>query len=217
MSRSLLKLALPLVLLFSGLLSLIRAQPYDDSVLRAFFAPPGDCPRPCFVGIRPGITPVEEAQEILQAHQWIASVNRYEATDGRGVAAFTAAWSGAQPEFIDGGEELWLGVEDHVVQALIIPTRIPLAHFWLMFGKPQYGGVREDVMPETSRPSAGYGAVYFDMDSFFHVSAFCPIESVWKLPVQWVLWPDLSPSNTPLRDDLPVQVYGACRNAMSNP
>jgi hypothetical protein len=213
----LLKAAAVLTILFAACVALIRAQPYDDTQLRAFFTPSGNCPRPCFMGIRPGVSTVEEAMAILEAHDWIAGVNRYEATDGRGVTSLTAAWSGAQPDFIDSSEELWLGVEDNTVQGVFVSTRIPLARTWLLFGVPDYGGVSENAIPETSRPSAGYGVVYFAMDSFFHISAFCPIESVWNLPVQWVLWNELSEANTPLRDELPVQVYEACRNAVSSP
>lgn len=217
MIRFLLKVTAVLTILFAVCIALIRTQPYDDTQLRAFFAPPGNCPRPCFMGIRPGITTVEEAMAILEVHEWIAGVNRYEATDGRGVTALTAAWSGVQPGFIDADEELWLGVEDNIVQRLIVPTRIPLAHIRLLFGVPQYGSLGENRGPLSSPPAAGYFAAYFDTNSFFAASAACPIESVWELPVQWVLWDDLSEANTPLRDDLPVQVYEACRNAVSNP
>ncbi len=215
-TRLVLKLVTALTLAFSACIGLIRAQPYDDAELRAFFAPPDGCPIPCFIGVRPGVTTVEEAMAILEAHEWIAGINRYEATDGRGVTSLTAPWSGTQPEFIDSSEELWLGIEDNTVQGVFIPTRIPLARIWLLFGVPQYSGVSENAIPETSLPSAGYGAAYFEVDSVFLSSAFCPIESIWKLPVQWILWADLSASNTPTRDDLPVQVYEACRNAMSN-
>jgi hypothetical protein len=217
MTRLILRAAAVLIGLFAACIALIHAQPYDDSQLRAFFTPAVNCPHPCFMGIRPGVTTVEEAMAILEAHDWIAGVNRYEATDGRGVTSLTAAWSGAQSDFIDDSEELWMGVEDNIVQGVFVSTRIPLARIWLLFGVPEYSGVSERPIPETTRPSAGFYAVHFDMDSVFVFGDFCPIEFVWNEPVEWILWPDLSASNTPVRDDLPVEVYSACRRAMSNP
>ncbi len=67
-----------MALLLSGLfllpVLLIRAQPYDDGGLRAFLTPPEDCPAPCFMGIRPGVTTTEEALEILKIINGYSSV-----------------------------------------------------------------------------------------------------------------------------------------------
>jgi hypothetical protein len=198
-------------------IGLIRAQPYDESALRAFLAAPEGCPRPCFIGIRPGTTTVEEALSILDSHSWIAGVTRYEATDGRGVTALTATWSSVQSAFVDDSEELWLGVDGNIVQAIFIPTRVPLAHIWLLYGPPEHGSVIENAIPETSLPSAGYSAVYFEQDMVFMSSAFCPVESVWALSMHWVLWNGLSAANTPQSHDLPTRVHQVCRDARSNP
>ncbi len=69
--RSLCRAALLLSVVFLLPVLLIRAQPYDDSDLRAFLTPPEDCPAPCFMDIRPGMTTAEEAVSILDAHPWV--------------------------------------------------------------------------------------------------------------------------------------------------
>jgi hypothetical protein len=213
MTSFLFKVVAVLTILFTACIALVHAQPYDDTQLHAFFAPPDNCPHPCFMGIRPGVTTVEQAMAILEAHEWIADVDRYEATDGRGVTSLTADWSGEQSEFIEGSEELWLGVEHNIVQAVLIPTRVPLGYIWLLFGAPDYG----DIVFGAFLPSARYAAIYFDIDSIFVNDDLCPIESIWNLPVQWALRYDLSVSRTSQSHVLPVHAHQVCRNAVSNP
>ncbi len=70
-----LKPALLFTLLFAACIGIIRAQPYDDSELRAFLTPPSGCAMPCFMGIRPGVTTADEAIAILEAHEWVSNVN----------------------------------------------------------------------------------------------------------------------------------------------
>lgn len=80
--RFLFKLGFAFTLLFTVCIALIRAQPYDDSELRAFLTPPEGCPAPCFMGIRPGVTTMEEAIAVLEQSDADAPINRQ--TDGRG-------------------------------------------------------------------------------------------------------------------------------------
>src|SRR5262245_5414800 len=54
------RLSLVLTGLFTAALLVIRVQPYDDHDLRAFLTPPYGCPTPCWMGIRPGTTPVSD-------------------------------------------------------------------------------------------------------------------------------------------------------------
>jgi hypothetical protein len=72
MTRTIPKLAVSLLGLFVLPLFVIRAQPYDqtrhDPALRAFLMPPEDCAAPCFLGIQPGITTLEQAATILEQH-----------------------------------------------------------------------------------------------------------------------------------------------------
>lgn len=76
MTRFFIRLMILWVVLFSGVLLLIHALPYDDyqaRVLHDLLSPEG-CPAPCFMGIRPGITTSKEAISLLKANAWIADV-----------------------------------------------------------------------------------------------------------------------------------------------
>jgi len=207
--RPLLIAVVLLMVLFAACITLIRAQPYDDSELRAFLAPPDDCPMPCFLGIRPGVTTLEETVGILEAHEWIGLVSSFEATEGRGVVFVTASWSGRQPDFIDSDAALWLGVNDETIESIFIPTRIPLGYIWLLYGAPSYSDV-------VDTPSAQYDGIYFDLPSAFMSEAVCPIDSVWMLPVQWVLWDALNAAHIPESHDPPVQMYSVCRGIVKD-
>jgi hypothetical protein len=70
-----LKFALVITTLCTLTLAAIRAQPYDDSELRAFLLPPEGCAAPCFMGIRPGVTTGDEAIAILERTGWIAQMD----------------------------------------------------------------------------------------------------------------------------------------------
>jgi hypothetical protein len=72
-TRLFFKLALIVALIFAAFIAAIRAQPYDDSELRAFLTPEG-CPAPCFMGIRPGVTTMEESLVILEGHEWVGDI-----------------------------------------------------------------------------------------------------------------------------------------------
>jgi hypothetical protein len=78
MLRLLLRPILLLTLLAALPIVLIRAQPYDDSDLRTFLTPPEGCPAPCFMGIRPGVTTVDEAVTILEGQEWVQSVRAFQ-------------------------------------------------------------------------------------------------------------------------------------------
>lgn len=75
LTRLLLRLALVLIGVFTAGAVVIQLVPYDDSERRAFLLPPAGCPAPCWQGIRPGVTTVEETITMLEAQHW-------ELTDG---------------------------------------------------------------------------------------------------------------------------------------
>src|SRR4051812_45844003 len=75
MPRFYLRIMLILIIVFTGALLLIHAQPYDDHELRELLLPEG-CPAPCFMGIRPGVTTADEAIKILESSEWAASIDK---------------------------------------------------------------------------------------------------------------------------------------------
>src|SRR4051794_7992294 len=73
MSRLYLRLILTAFALFSVALLLIRTQPYDDHELRNLLLPT-DCVAPCLIGIKPGVTTVDAAMDILETNPWIGDI-----------------------------------------------------------------------------------------------------------------------------------------------
>src|SRR5262245_29374883 len=101
MARPLVASTLLLTVLFAACIGVIRAQPYDDADLRAFLTPGDDCRMPCFLGIRPGVTTLEEAAGILQAHEWVGDITIENYPHGDMPWGFVRwNWNGQQPAFL---------------------------------------------------------------------------------------------------------------------
>jgi hypothetical protein len=131
MSRLYGKLALLNGVIFAVVLLLIRAQPYDDHALRALLMPE-DCEMPCFMGIRPGVTMVDEAVRLLQANAWVSSVEQDGTVDIRWT------WSGLQPRFILDSKPgyLTIAADRQRIAKVTLNTTLVVGDFWLMWGAP---------------------------------------------------------------------------------
>ncbi len=156
-------------LLFAASIAAIHAQPYDDNGLRDFLTPPDDCPMPCFMGIRPGMTTYAEAVAILEAHDWIRTVDT-----SRGRFRLIATWSGAQSAWIRETRELNLPFEDDVVQQVFVATHITLGDLWLALGSPEYLR-RLESLDNLGSFSAAYP---FGMMGFT-VQGSCSVGAIW--------------------------------------
>jgi hypothetical protein len=124
-----------LITLFSLMVALPRTRPYDDSALRAFLMLP-NCPLPCFMGIRPGVTTVDEAITILQNHDWVKNVLLEEGSFD--PVYVTWEWSGVQPAFINdqSGTQGLLGRTGGLVFYFHITTTAAMAEIWWLFQHP---------------------------------------------------------------------------------
>jgi hypothetical protein len=125
-----------LVSVFALAIGLIRAQPYDTDEIRAFFIPPPGCEPPCWMGIRPGTTTLDEAKAVIEAYYGVLqgppTVQRWE-------------WNEATPLFIRskvGRLVLW----DEVVLQIELPDVIGLSDVLITFGTPAWGRMRYDQM-----------------------------------------------------------------------
>jgi hypothetical protein len=137
--RFLLKLGIAFSLLSAFCIALIRAQPYDDSELRAFLTPPEGCPAPCFMGIRPGVTTWDEAQAILHSNSQVGEVNPGIFSPTYQEATFS--WGEEERFLLDGNPvvRVFYGnivAHDGIVHWLSIPTSIQVYEVLLWFGKP---------------------------------------------------------------------------------
>jgi len=143
LSRLLSKIILVIASLFAVCIGLIHAQPYDDSELRAVLTPPDGCPMPCFMGIRPGVTTLEEAGLILTTHSWVRGVRAFYNSRTGETTMLQWAWNGSQPDWIDGSKPAYVyGGESHTILSLTIETAIPFGDLWLGLGKPDRGALQ---------------------------------------------------------------------------
>jgi hypothetical protein len=137
MIQPLARVILLLTFLFTACIGFIHARPFD-SPLRAVFA--DGCPMPCFMGIRPGVTTVDEAVALLSAHEWVGEI---EISIGLNQLPNTVlwTWSGRQPGFIQ--DTIYgnpyrgnLRIRNRMVTAIWIPTTVALGELWLLGGNP---------------------------------------------------------------------------------
>jgi hypothetical protein len=157
MSRLLLRPAL----LLSGLLLLsvllIRAQPYDDGGLREFLTPPEDCPAPCFMGIRPGVTTVEEMQAILSHHPWVLP-GLSDTSDYLGHHLYRWAWAETAPDWFarDLNSEVVVDDDDGRIISVVIESKIPWSDVLLVFGRPDVYYLSLDIESRPESPGEAY-------------------------------------------------------------
>ena len=147
MMRILLVSILFLTLLFAVCITLIHAQPYDDSELRAFLTPPEGCPVPCFMNIFANgylnATTVDESIVTLESHDWVGELDVTNVPNSQkwyGTISWT--WSGLQPSLIDDRMPGILYLEDSSFTGIATATnigleiRLSLGDIFMVLGKP---------------------------------------------------------------------------------
>ncbi len=127
-------LMLPL-LIFTAALLLIHAQPYDDRDLRELLLPEG-CPAPCFMGIRPGVTTVDDAVMLLEANEWVTHEFTYDLG-----SVYSWSWSGRQPAIIDASERFRINTSttvggDKIVYEMDIHIKASIGSIMLLVDNP---------------------------------------------------------------------------------
>jgi len=191
---ALLRASVFLTLLFAACIGLIRAQPYDDSHLRAFLAPPADCAMPCFMGIRPGATTMNEARHILETHEWVGQVHEGIFTEGSTASGWIYwLWSGQQPEFLqtDEGPGDFIRIEHGIVKSVSVYTSIPLGTVWLRYGQPTHGTVDVVTITAGNRYEVRMLSLSAYSDLGLEVTSYppCPAsrQAFWDTPV-WLTY-----------------------------
>ncbi len=129
MFRWIILLCITLTAMGAALIGVVRAQPLDESAVRAVFDAPPDCPAPCWQGIRVGMTSADEAYSLLFAHDWITDLYR---DDQRIVWR----WSGAQPTLIDASSYGLISVERGTVIQLRVQTHARFGDVWITYAAP---------------------------------------------------------------------------------
>jgi hypothetical protein len=171
---------------------LIRAQPFDAR-LHHVLNPAEDCTAPCFLGIRPGTTTIEEALVRLRGHAWVASASDYVpfTINPAGRAVFAVPrweWSGAQPGWIDPQQPGELGVEGDRVRYVEFATRFQVGDVYLALGAPDFSQLQP--WPTPWSPFFQYLARYDQMHLTLLARGACPLGELVRQPVSLRLHPD---------------------------
>lgn len=181
----LLKPIVLLVTLSTLAIGLVRAQPYENEEARALLFPPANCPAPCWQGIRPDDTSIQEAFALLRAHPWVAEI------DERFYDIYTAnwQWSAQRPPLIQetNSNGLWFSSHGRVTSVEIL-THIRLGDVRLLLGRPAW----------TSRfPLGNEFLQVTELYPEYHLTVFyslpCPasMDDLWQVEVG-LLWQDIS-------------------------
>ena len=173
------------MMILSGVLLLpillIRAQPYDDSKLRAFLTPPKGCPAPCFMGIRPGVTTTEEAIAILEDHEWLPEIINVVLTD-----EITLFWDVQSEASLHGNWSGSIRTKDNIVQDIGL-SRYNLGEVFAAYGPPEWAKTTR-VFGSSGTPGVSYLINYGRNLPEFRV--FVPARS-WFGKLHFVLDTDL--------------------------
>jgi len=140
MVRVVVRLALIWSAVMAVMVLLICAPRYDGSAVTSLFSAPCSLSMPCWQGIRPGTTTLNQALAILSTHPWIeqiSEVNSSLKSETSGTVLIYWRWSAAYP-FSDGvrtSHQQGIVVTDQgIVRQIYLTTNIPLGDLWLALG-----------------------------------------------------------------------------------
>jgi hypothetical protein len=127
-------------------LLLIRAQAYDNSDLHALLTPLDVCAAPCFMGIQPGTTTLEQAIALLERQAWVQDLavgQRSLLTEqpASGAALVNWQWSDTAPAWLEGRASLRVIPRSGQVSVIDVQTNITWGEFVLIFGRPDQVGL----------------------------------------------------------------------------
>jgi hypothetical protein len=165
MLRFYLRLALIPVALFTAALLVIHAQSYDDHELRELLLPEG-CPAPCFMGIHPGVTTVDEAMELLKKSGWV-EIESPDLISERDTSQLRLPFNDNQPAVIYADQPLILifqNAKPNVIMQIFIDLQntVTLGDLYLILGKPSRFN-REIFLT----PDMGYDRYYLTVSHIY--------------------------------------------------
>ena len=110
-------------------IAIIRAHPFDGTELQHFFVRSPDCLAPCFMGIHPGITTVDDAITILQEHPWVSEIIVSDE-----FSRLIVIWAASDQPYIDTDSLGRFRYNKNVIQDINVRTHITLGEVWTTFG-----------------------------------------------------------------------------------
>ena len=124
-----------LIAILSGLIGVIRAQPYDDNGVRGVLAETQACPVACIMGLQPGQTTFDEALSRLNANDWVNDVKLVHGDkleDGK----LEWTWSGQQHALINAQQPGTALIRAGIITYVTLPTEAEFWQFLLLNGQP---------------------------------------------------------------------------------
>jgi hypothetical protein len=184
MTRFYLRLVILPFVIFIVVLLLMHAPRYDNHELRELLPPEG-CPAPCFMGIRPGVTTMTEAERLLNENKWVGKITFANNT------YITWIWSGQQPTWIDQTPKGSLSGVDDTVTALQVSSRIRFGDMQLDMGR---NGILEQWAYQTGR-YATYTVSYPEHHLKLNFMVDCQNRIRYLQPVTIIFGADLAPDD----------------------
>jgi hypothetical protein len=197
---------LALMSVFSAFTVLLTWQPYHNPALQDLLPPPAQCTAPCWGGIRPGVTTVSEATDLLRQHDWVAEVE-FTATTPPGGGTLVWHWKPAAAPIVDRTRPGTAGILRGRVSWMQIPTTLALGDMWLARGTPATA-VTLASMPSHNR--VHHYVMYHEQSVQWRSIIGCPwrTQTFWRARVE--LWLGVSsPHETPTYHR---PTRAACRN-----
>ncbi len=161
-AATMLRLGAALAVAITGGLALISGQAYDGQPLRDLLAPPPGCAMPCWEGIQPAVTSLDDALAILAEHPWVED---YYVTPGK----VSWWWNGQQPPTLADTGRAFHGRMEYaaidgvpVVTSIVLMTTVPLGDVRLTLGEP--GAVRLYTVRLDDETPRRAGIVYLETD-----------------------------------------------------
>jgi len=188
MFQTICKLMLIVPLLFAGALLTVHGQRAHDDV-RQFLAPTPACAMPCWQGIQPGVTTIDQANALLSANPWIDTV---QVVDQPPATYLYWKWSARKPEFAGDPHLLippLMWGEGGVIQLIFIPTGLAYGEVSLLLGAPLHGSFQvsryANSVAFAALPNTRHVATYFGGQVNFDIQVSCPInlDRFWNAPV----------------------------------
>lgn len=149
-----------------GAVATIAYSPAYFAEIRALLSG-APCPAPCFMGIRPAHTGVNQAYEQLQAHPWVEEAIFW---DIRLQFSIEWRWNGRQPAYLRDRPEV--EIRDRVeIEYIAVPTTLTIGELWLAMGRP-----------DSTTVGLLSGLVYYPQYGFFaRVGTTC--RRFWQEPL----------------------------------
>ncbi len=130
MLPNLFRLTLLLALTLALLIGAIRAQPYDDSELRAFLFPEG-CEQPCVMGIQLNTMSRDDVIGYLEQHPYVDSIQEL---DDDTFQSIRWMWSEGAPPFIAPNSHGFAAFPEGRTEDLTIHFDISAVDFFDLYG-----------------------------------------------------------------------------------